>query len=260
MKVKILIAPLLIVSIIGLLVWLVYPAYSNGTDGVKEKRDEYNKEKETLDVISQKTANLGNLSAALTSDNNKPKQDLLFKFIPASLKEEDIINNLNYLAGNAGLSVTNISVTQPDKAAVPTSGLVDTNGQPIPVSAGAPSMAQPELFKVNFSVLGSYDKIKNVLGNIYTLERFNDVLSLAITRGDTSQVGTNQAGGDTLQASAVLEFALFKKSLAPADPLDPVFNNNNFNWGIIQNITDSKNTDVLNLSIDSSGRSNPFLP
>jgi Tfp pilus assembly protein PilO len=257
MKVKILIAPLLIVSIIALLIWLVYPAYSNGVDGAKEKQAEYNQEKQTLDTVSQKTTNLDSLSTALTNDVNKPKQDVLFKFIPASLKEEDVINNLSYLASGAGLSILNIAVAQPDKASIPTSGLVDSSGQPIPVSAQAPAAVLPDTVKVNFSVTGSYDQIKDALNKIYALERYNSVSSLSI--GEAAS-GSGSASGNSLQASAVLEFALYKKSAVPADPLSPVFDSGNFDWATIQSITDSKSIDVLGLNVDSSGRENPFLP
>lgn len=260
MKVKILIAPLLIVSMVALLIWIIYPAYTNGVDGVKEKRAEYEKEKGTLNIISQKTANMESLYASLAAESNKPKEDTLMKYVPDSIKEEEVINNLNYLITNEGLSVTNLSVAQPaKKEEMPVLPVEPTGDSAEATDEAAEQIvpAVPDMFKVNFSAVGSYDKIKSLIDKIYKLERFNGVTTLSIDKL-TDQSGASD--GNNLQAVGVLEFALFGKTANPANPQNPVFAKSNFNWAVVDKINSSKNVNATKLNVDSSSRANPFLP
>lgn len=258
MKVKILIAPLLLIIIVALLVWLVYPEYTNGVDGVKEKRQEYAKAKETFATISQKEANLMSLSSSLTDSGNKSKKDILYNYLPDGIKEEDIINNLNYIASDLGLSVSDLSVNQPDKKELPVSETVSLSGQPNPPAETLSATPTADKFKVDFSMIGSYDKIKSALAKVYKLERFNKILTLTISHIQNTETGTAELSGDNLQAAAVIEFDVLKKSNMAADPQNPAFDKNAFSWNTIQKITDSKNVNMLELKVDGSGRSNPF--
>ncbi|HHE45916.1 MAG TPA: hypothetical protein ENL05_01010, partial [Candidatus Moranbacteria bacterium] len=96
MKGKILIVPVIIVIIIALSVWLVYPAYSNGNNGVKEKYNQLRKEQEKLSNAQNKGANIQKLFGKLNSLSGQ--KDILYKFVPENAKEEEIIDNLNFLA------------------------------------------------------------------------------------------------------------------------------------------------------------------
>ena len=51
MKVKILIVPLAIAIVVIFTIWFVYPTFSNGTDGVKEKYGQVKKERQNLSDI-----------------------------------------------------------------------------------------------------------------------------------------------------------------------------------------------------------------
>lgn len=248
----------MIVLIVFLLIWIVYPAYTNGTDGLKEKMDQYSQEKAKDDAMAQKINNLDSLSNALASSDNAAKQDSLLKYLPATVKEEEIIDNLNYLAASDGLAVLNLSVSQPEQTIAPIVG-VNPEGEPIGNSAPAASVAvNAATFKANYSVSGPYDKIKDLFDKVYKLERFNQMVSLDIVKPPAT--GTNKSVGDNLIANATLQFAYLEKNSAAADPMNPVFSQSNFNWGVIQSIASAKSVDVMKLNVDSAGQANPFLP
>ena len=48
MKIKVILAPLLIVMTVILIIWFVYPAYSNGSDGLKDQLQILDKENKRL--------------------------------------------------------------------------------------------------------------------------------------------------------------------------------------------------------------------
>jgi Tfp pilus assembly protein PilO len=108
MKLKLLLMPSIIALSIILLIWLVYPAYSNDTDGLKERYNQLGLEKEKLSDIENKSLNIAKLSSDLSALSED--REFIEKFLPENIKEEEIIDNLNFLANSSGLSVLDISV------------------------------------------------------------------------------------------------------------------------------------------------------
>ncbi|MFA6048077.1 MAG: hypothetical protein WCV59_05570 [Parcubacteria group bacterium] len=263
MKVKILLPPLIIVSCIALMVWLVYPAYTNGVDGWKEKRDKLTSEKNNLDDAQKKAENVSRMVAQLGS--NKVDQDTIATYIPDELKEEEIIDNLNFIASNEGLSVVKLSV-KPETVVqqeVPT----DMSGNPVvDVSGGNPSATEDVTVKaknynVEFSVVGNYEKIKNVLDKVYKLKRYNSFKTLEIAANETPGAdGKKAAPTDSLKADMILSFDVLKKFSQTVSMNNPIFSQTSFDMKVAQEIRDKKSVDVLKMSIDQAGRTNPFIP
>jgi len=253
MKIKILMPPLLIVATIIMLIWFIYPAYTNGTDGLKEERAKLADGQSKLDAIKTKASNIDLLYSQLQTD--KDNHDVILSYIPEEAKEEDIINSLSSVAGSAGVAPTIISVSKstvivdPSLLAPATASDVAEN----PASSADSSAATMEA-KVNCSVMGSYDQIKSFLDEAYHLERFNKVVSLDIKKAvDASGKNTG-----ALEADVVLAFDFIGKSSSVANVDDPVFSNNSFSMKIAQDIKNRNNVEIPILNIDQSGRSNPF--
>ncbi|HPN96231.1 MAG TPA: type 4a pilus biogenesis protein PilO [Candidatus Moranbacteria bacterium] len=255
MKLKILLPPLLIVGIIIVAIWMVYPAYTNGADGFKEKRAELKAEEEKLTNVENKIENVKKLSAQLSSITDKKEE--IVSYIPETIKEEQIIDNVNFIAGEEGLSVKNISVVQPKAKAVDT----EMTDEELEASGlEVPAIKKPEatLFDVEVSMVGNYDKIKNFLDKVHRFHRFKRFDTIEIKKYASEKEGDTVSG---LQLDAVLSFNFYKKSNKPADMEDPVFANGNFSGlQIVDDIKNKKNISMLKMEAEQAGRVDPFSP
>ena len=244
---------------LALVIWFVYPAITNGTDGLLEEYKQLKKEREKSAQLETKSQNVKKLSAQLASSPEEKK--VLFQFLPDSMKEEEIIDNLNFLATNSSLSVIDLSVDQPIEEVVAIEntsvtmdaseqGLVEGQEGPLPVLEPT-----ERNFEVTFSVVGDYEKVKDLLGKMSALERFNEIETLEI-RKPTGQEGT----GNSLITDAVLKFNFLKKRDVLPDVESSAFSLEKFSMKTIGDIKNSKSTAILKLNIDQAGKANPFLP
>ncbi|HRZ95566.1 MAG TPA: hypothetical protein P5262_03315 [Candidatus Moranbacteria bacterium] len=256
MKIKLLMAPSLIVIIIVLLIWYVYPAFTDPLtgNGVKEKAGELKKEKQLLEDAKKKSETIDNMALELNSQKMTSSRELVMEYMPESIKEYEIIDNLNYLVLKEELQGTNISVSQPvlsKTAALP--ALASASGG----SAAADEEAKPQatLFLVDFSAQGGYEKIKSVFEKIFGLKRFNRLVSIKIDSADAQNKGS-----DNLKAVAVLEFAFLKESGNFSSLNDPVFSKSSFDLQTVGNIEKGKATSLMDLQVDQKGKTNPFIP
>jgi hypothetical protein len=262
MKIKLLLAPSLIIGIIILLIWFVYPGYTNGGDslkpaGIKEKRAELQMEKEKLARIVEKNNNIKKLSDQLI--NSGHEQEVLMEFIPVTVAEEEIVDKLNFNASSLGISVFNLSVAQPKAA--PAAPVIESS-EPESASAKIVPLPKEENVAVSFSVIGGYDKIKELLEKIYRLKRFNEVISLEVgAQKEATNGNASSAPADNLQVDMVLGFNTLKEVEKIGDPEGKVFSMQKFDMGTIAKIEEMKNIDVPEpLRVGESGRANPFRP
>lgn len=258
MKVKILLVPLFIVMSIALLVWLVYPAYSNGSDGFKDKWDALNNEKAKLADVQKKNETVTALYSQISS--NKDKSDTLYRYIPEAIKEEEIIDNLNFMASNAGVTVASLSVAQPELNTNKNT-TANMRGEELSDNSSAEDNTnytpKTQDFKVTYSVTGNYEQIKDLIGKLSSFERFDGMDSLSIKKPQSDA----NSKGDALQADMAINFNFLKKfNQTKLSVDDGIFALSSFNLKPITDIETKKNVDVLKLNIDNIGRSNPFLP
>lgn len=239
MKLKVLLVPFFLVLVVGLIVWLVMPKYYDD----KLKRQELKMETDKLDAAVKKVEKVNLLMADLGA--NADKQATLFSFLPEAQKEEEIINDLNNIASSESVAIKSLSVV---KSSVSSPFLVinpeTSETGIIPAAAG---------FNVDFTVVGAYDKIKNVVDRLSKIKRFNKISSLAITNA------TEQAAGSNLQAKIILTFNFLKKTDAVSVSND-VFSRDKFDMSVIAKINSARTIDTAKIANIAGGRENPFLP
>jgi hypothetical protein len=266
MKIKLLLAPLLIVTTIFLLIWVVYPAWSNGTNGVREQRETLRIEREKLSNLEGKDRNVETLYVDMK--NNLDKYDIVKKFIPENVNEEEIIDNLNYLASAQQTSVAALVVEQP---AAPVAGMSEIeasegNVQPMdpvlgvqPVDAALQvQKVTPRDFQVNYSVVGSYENVKALFDKIQRLDRFSKVISLTVGKLKTD--GGQGGDSNVLKADAVLQFSFLKKEKTLSNVNDPIFLQSKFDFRSIAKLQEARNVGGLKLELGEMGKTNPYTP
>lgn len=266
MKIKFIIAPALIVFIIIMLIWYIYPAYTNGVDGVAQKFQKLTRQKELNDKLDKNTNNMKSLIADM--ETNSSQDAIIFNYIPEDREEEKIIENLNSLAQDSSLSVIKISLSEKkDATLLPGSVSADQlsadplvvpttpNASAVPINPVTPK-AKPNKLEVELIVVGDYGNIKNLLGKIQKLKRFNqlsllEIEELAIESGE---------GNGSLQANITLEFDYLGrlKKMASGDVDNEVFSRGTFNRAVAEKIKDNLSIELNNVSLDQRGKSNPF--
>lgn len=270
MKIKVILAPLLIVMTVILIIWFVYPAYSNGSDGLKDQLQVLDKENKKLESINS----IGNVVEKINKDitDNKVSADLLYNYLPDNPKEEEIIDNINYLAASNGLSISDLSVSytpnqaltgavQPPSPAVPASESILPS--PSGNTAANPELAEvpqtrtsAEDIKVSVSVSGPYEKIKDFFKNLYEFKRYN-IVTTANVSAEKSKDGGNT---DQIRADAVFSFNVLGRISEVNNPTDEIFYRGSLDLKTIDSINTIRKVDILKLQLDQQGKSNPFLP
>lgn len=250
MKVKILLVPLALVLSLGLCVWFVFPAYHE----MRNQMNQLKKEKLQLSDLTQKEEKVKVLMSSL--NENADKQSLVLKFLPDIRKEEEIIKNLNEIVTQEGLSVSNISVHKPktvvEEAIIPE---IEQSSESLVLNS-APKINK---FEVSLNIAGEYEKINNAMNKINALKRYNEVSGLKISKilSEKDTEATNN-----LKANFTLDFVYMdmEKIESIEDTNNPIFTTGKFNLSAIEKIQKLKNTEVLSVSLDATGKNNPFLP
>ncbi len=254
MKIKILVVPFLIVIIAVFSIWLVYPAYSNGTTGVKENYAKLKSEQAKLAEIQTISENIDKLSAQIST---MPEKESLYSFVPENGKEDEIINNLVKLASLSGLFFFESSIEQPVSKNIQEA--IQTEDE---FSVGTQtSLFETQNFKTKVKLMGNYEKIKEFLVNLEKLERNNNLEMLEIKRNvvENSSEDPNAVSQDSLAVNATLNFALLKKNkLSQSNATDPVFSSPKLETEIIKEIKNKKNISNFQLNVEQKGKINIF--
>ncbi|MFZ2226861.1 MAG: hypothetical protein WA064_03340 [Candidatus Moraniibacteriota bacterium] len=252
MKLKLLLAPSIIILSVILLIWMVYPAYTNGTDGAREKYQTLEKQKEMTASLLARLDNVKKLGNAL--DNDASAKNTIFNYIPQNKEDEKVIENLNFLAMKNSLAVLNISLSEPADSLALTPAPVDTVSSQV---ATPVKKITPKKLMANFSVFGSYENMRVLLDNLSKMKRFNkiSILEIKSTRKEDQSLSEN------LQMNIGLEFdyLLDNYNLTDEDINNDVFVGGVFDKKIVDEIVKSKNVDVNNVLPGEIGTSNPFL-
>jgi hypothetical protein len=267
-KVKILIIPLVLAIALALVVWLIYPAYLNMN--VQKKALE-NKNLQVSD-LTQKEQKVKELMSSLNA--SAEEQAVVMKFLPGSQKEEEIIASLNDIASQEEVSVSGISVSKPKIEAPPLESIAasippapslaavgQTEGDNASQASDSapPNIAKTIKFQAELDLYGPYEKIKNVINKVYSLDRFNRAVSLEISHSDSESGKENT---DNLQANLALEFNYLEmaKMETVADMNNKILTLGKFDMSVVDEIKKNRSTPISSMDINSTGKANPFLP
>lgn len=272
MKLKLLLVPTIIVLVIILGIWIIYPAYSNGSDGVKDRYDQLKAEQAKLESVRGKGDNVNALTAQL--DKSSAEKGVLYGFVPTNMKESEIIKTLSQMASDSGLLVYNLSINQPVlsasnlNATVTMGGSLDANAAGASGSAdatAAPIMPSPKNFETDMGVIGNYSQIKDLLGKLNNFSRYNQIASVTLRRNiDSVNVATTNTPStqtNVLMADMKINFNILDKStLSDSNAGDAVFSSGNLDMKIVSQIKASRGISAIGLDTGQTGKADPFTP
>jgi Tfp pilus assembly protein PilO len=256
MSLKIIIVPLLILTIIVFSIWILAPAYSD----VKNSIAKLAEAKISFENIDQKAQMAEKLSQELSGDSEN--QNIISSYIPSEKKEEDMINDLNDIAYTQGMAVYNISIIKENST--PLIPVIDPNtGQVQPAIETIPVIQDSH---ASIGAIGDYDKIKGFLRKLSSLKRYNSFSSIKIfnskaNRSEGESSSANEENSNILKMEAVANFSYLEKVKNVVDIDSNIFTTGQFDLSAVDNIKKNKDTIVpeLNTGIQA-GRTNPFTP
>lgn len=264
MKIKLLIAPAIIIIAIIVVISFVYPAYRNGSDGAKDKYDQLKAEQTKLSGIQGKSGNAVKLSAQITALSSNA--DVLYEFMPKEIKNEEIIDNLNYLASTSGLAVNEITISPSKQDSAGSSSAVSETVPNLPSDIPAAvltqmqaagvlatqSLAQMQEAQANIKLSGNYDQLKNFLNSVDKLGRYKSVSYCSIKKSDSP---------DMLGIELNINFGFAKETVLSGDMAnDTLFATGKLNTDIISKIKNQASGNVIRLDVGQKGKANPFTP
>jgi Tfp pilus assembly protein PilO len=246
MKVKILLVPLIIAVSIGLAIWLVYPAYSNGKDGVKEKYEQLKKEEQKLSEMKEKNSNVEKLFSEMSALSSE--KDILYKFIPENIKEEEIINNISRIASDSGIAVSDVYI----KSSIEKKATVVNKEEKV---SALPTNKES---RVSVKLVGRYEKIKEFLEKIYKTDRYSNLEILQI-ENDFEKSEKNNA--TMLAISLEMDFSILEKTkITDGNINDAVFSSASMDTTVVELIKKQKEIANNPINIEKRGKTNLFIP
>lgn len=245
MKLKLLVAPILVLLIIVLAVWVVAPDYQK----LQAQKGELAAARLKLADIQEKNARAAKLKQALA--DNIAQKDLLQKYLPEKAQEEVIIENLNALMLGEGLAITGLSVANDSRRSSAPAPVVPVEAD---ASLGeiAPAVLAADSIGASVGIVGPYEKIKSFIGKLSTLKRGNNIASLKISAA--------AAAAGNLQADMVLKFSYFAGGNSAISANSSIFSKGAFDTAVIEQIKSRLNTEIIPVNIGETGKANPFLP
>lgn len=271
MKIRLLAVPLLAILIIMVAIWMISPAYSNGLDGVKEKKRELaaiNNKISDLEIKAEKAEELDKILK-----ESEGEQKVLSKYVPDEKLEEEIVDKLNYIASSSGLFIFKLSVSDSQRtlssvANVPSASYsIPQNKETDKVAAIEESSEKialknstPVDLVVNFGVLGNYGSVKTLIEKVQKIKRFNDPLFLSIKNVSLEGKDASATVGDKIQAEMALNFSFLKRVNSISNVNEGIFSEGKFNMAAIEKIRSNVSDTDVPITVESSGRPNPFIP
>ncbi|MEK7598208.1 MAG: hypothetical protein AAB487_00550 [Patescibacteria group bacterium] len=247
MKLKIVIIPLLILVIIIFSIWVLAPSYF----AVKEDLVQLDEANRKVSDINNKLQKAGKLNEDLL--NRSEEQKMLTEYLPESREEDKIINYFNDLVLRAGLVAFDFSVA-PKKIKM-IAPMVDAAGVPLPAAGITPAV---EYADVNLGASGTYEKIKDFLGKLDNIKRFNKISTIRISHAAANESGNVPAGGLTMTATT--GFGYLEKIKSVSNINSDALISEKFDLAVIDYIKSDKNTEISDLTLEAKGKSNPFMP
>jgi len=238
MSLKLLAIPIIVICTLVIAISYVKPDFIL----LSEKRaqlEQLRSQASSLDAIA---SNIKSMQAQITTENSDPESgltdaDFLRKvYFPAASDIERGVDQLNFLADQSGVIVSDIQVQDVEKKvavlAVPEDNIQDSAGLLIakgPDGADGEAVTRvhrtytPDVFTVTIKTAGSYEAMKDFYARVVQAKRFFSLKKVTLAREDqetpipAGETGKASSSSDTLFSEMEVNFFLLPTvSLASA--------------------------------------------
>jgi hypothetical protein len=132
-----------------------------------------------------------------------------------------------------------------------------------------PPRAEVIPFAATLNLAGQYGNVKGFLGQIFKMDRFNDISSVSISKaeaiteedqGIAGEIGNAVANTGMLQLKVVANFSYLPRTGVETYP--DIYNQtiSDFDWAAADDILNSNPVRIPDINAGAAGKTNPFLP
>lgn len=261
MKVKILFFPLAIAITLMVAIFYIQPEIQSAMGARASVM-----EKETrLSDIEQKVRNVGLLGSDI--DGNKESENLVLKYLPVVQDDDRVVDALNFLSAQSGLSLSSVKMEKVAETAVKTEAAETTSknalfatGDGAAAVKPAAIVAMPKTVKVTAEMTGSYESIRDVVGKISKMDRFQNFAIVKVGRAASvaGSQGQEATPTDTLKASLEIHFLYLSKVRTTGNLDLPIFSQSKIDLKAAQSLRQYVSSPVPSMEMGAIGKGNPF--
>lgn len=264
MNVKLLLFPLSITIAIAVLIFYAKPeldiALSNRAS-MAEKADFAQK-------IDTKIQNVQTLDASLNA--NKDNVDTVMHYFPNTRDDERIVDGVNFSAAQSGLVLTSVKldkVADPTVAATPVAKealgagpTIFTSNADIAIINQTPVVpAVPKSVSVVVLATGSYESIRDTVGRISHMDRFQNFSIVSINRSMAQQIAGSKTPAGALETSLTINFTYLPKAKAKGNFNNPILDQSKYDFATVTKLKQYISAPIPSIEVGAAGVSNPFL-
>lgn len=257
MRLKNLFFPIILVVSVAIFIGYIWPEIGN----FKEAKEKKLVSATALQSIKDKRTAIETLSVQINKSSET--ESAVKNYLPENKVEERIINGVNFLTSDAGVSLVSISLSKSAVAAAQPAPVAPSNvpsgGGIMGMNPHAEKVETLENMQASIKISGDYEKIRIFIDQIEHMSIFNSIKSLSITpQGQKTENGEN-AGSSSLAADLVVDFGYLKKSKLSDNMIvsfKPELDNETIS---AMKTYISQKTPVLDVDANK-GKINPFLP
>ncbi|MDD5084246.1 MAG: hypothetical protein PHT88_04970 [Candidatus Moranbacteria bacterium] len=268
MNVKILFFPLSVTIALAMSVFYIKPEF----DTAMTNRGALAEKESLASDIEQKIQNVHELESNL--DTNGESETAVDRYLPNTRDDDRIVDSINFLASQAGLALTSLKIERaiepqadlssvPEEAASGSAALFASNPDISAVRQAPVVAATPKVLVVSMAAIGSYESIRDAVGKISHMDRFQNFAVVSIDLPTAAAQATDGEGAaassDTLNATMSIRFTYLPKVNAKGNFNSPILAESAFDFGAVQKLKQYTSTTVPSIEVGTAGVSNPFL-
>lgn len=245
MKLKILLAPFMIVMSVIILIWFAWPAFQE----LGKNQQELNTQKSELENILLKKNNIQKMKNSL--DQNQEKENFISSYLPIKKNEEKIVNSVNFLAASSQVTLINVNfekskAVEEKTAEIDASLSISDTNQP-----GVSAKKKIKYYNCIINISGGYENIVSFINKLNKMEFLNKMIDIQVKSDVKDDI-------QTISSEIVAEFGFLSPVSLGNDFSDPIFSVQNLNFESVDKIQKSMVEKAPNLEEGAKGRSNPF--
>lgn len=264
MNVKLLLFPLSVTIAIAVLIFYAKPeldiALSNRA-AMAEKAD-------FAKTIDTKIQNVQTLDASLNA--NKDNVDTVMHYFPNTRDDERIVDGVNFSAAQSGLVLTSVKIDKiadPTIAATPVSKealgagptIFTGNADIATITQKPVVLAVPKSVSVVVAATGSYESIRDTVGRISHMDRFQNFTIVNINRSVAQQALGSKAPIGALDALFTINFTYLPKVKAQGNFNNSALNQSTYDFSTVASLKRYISAPIPAIEVGASGMDNPFL-
>lgn len=260
MRFKVLIVPFFIIMILVLGIGYIKPDF----DAIAAKKAEIAKSEAQVANIEAVLANMHSLNSSL--DTEQEAEKFMYRYLPNTLNQEQVIDAFNFLAVQSGLAITKMELKQPiekiaDEPLIDLSANAFVAGGDALADLNAPVLAPPVIAKtfiLKGSVAGPYESIKAFFDRLAHIERFQEIHLFSIEVDEKDPSDTTTISPDVLIGVFEVEYGYLPPQPIVSALSMPIFLQSKFDFSNVNSLLNRITSPLPELEKGETGKPNPF--